>query len=407
MLIAIILLTLFQYSVSSDDKFTSYRCIGGSQVFKTESLFQTSVKVFPLNNPEFRTCHYKNICLVNGSLVYYHKYSQSELVPKEYLPAGFEGNVNHLSYLRGFTMPITTVYEVIPKNAKFHTTKYLFLDSNSWSFNYGHYMNDNVMPTFVASKLFNFPLEEAQQLFETRCRLFSTLEPSFSERLVQYNKSMGSYAHACMEKLTNLWSHFYNYPPLFIDDLRQETLCFSNLITGQGSTFGLKSIDLSRGLYFRAFRDYVLSRIKRSLPIQPENLILVGLRTVGSAGGSLIHDLCQQVKNALNTLPYYAKQLNYIVECFVPSDLSFEDEIAQVRRAKILISVHGTISYMVLFAHEGTQQISIANPKELKENQMLLYATHFNTLYMTWDKMSQLVGVLEHALTSYDAFHNG
>jgi hypothetical protein len=258
------------------------------------------------------------------------------------------------------------------------------------------------MPTFAVSKLFRFPLEESQQIFETKCRLFSTLEESFSHRLVQYNRSMGTYQQACLNKLNSMWSHFYNHPPLYVDDIRQQALCFKHFITGQGSSYGLKSLDLTRGLYFHDFRDYVISRMKSKMPEQ-ENLILVGLRTVGSAGGSIIHDLCAQVKSAISKIDEYKDKYN--VECFVPSDLSFEDEIKQVQRAKVLVSVHGTISYMVLFARDGTQQISIASPKELKENQMLLYATHFHTLYLTWDKIDKLPGVLEHSLTLSEAYY--
>jgi len=89
----------------------------------------------------------------------------------------------------------------------------------------------------------------------------------------------------------------------------------------------------------------------------------------------------------------------------VPSDLTFEEEIRQVQRAKVLVSVHGTISYMALFTRDGTQQISVASPKELKENQILLYATHVNTLYLTWNRLDELPGLLLHALSLSDAFH--
>lgn len=394
-------------AASAAAKYTSFQCIGGSQVFKTESMFQTSVKVFPLNNPEFRTCHYRNMCLVNGTLTYYQKYLR-DAVPKEYLPIGFDnGKIHHLSYLRGFTMPIATEYGAIPPTATFHNIPYIFLDSNSWSFNYGHYINDNVIPTFVASRLFNFRFEDSQQLFETSCTRFSTLEPAFANKIVTYNRSMGTYKNACLHRINSLYKHFYDHPPMFVDDPvnAQRTICFKNMISGQGSTFGLKSIDLSRGLLFREFRDFVLSRIKRPQPKQ-ENRILVGLRTVGSAGGAILNDLCGNVKKAFQRLPE-AMTSKFHVSCFVPSDLSFEDEIAEVQRAKVLISVHGTITYMALFSRDGTQQISLASPKELKENQMLLYATHFNTLYLTWDKMDQqLSGVLLHALTLSEAFHN-
>jgi hypothetical protein len=60
----------------SISKYSTFQCIGGSQVLKQESLFQTSVKVWPLNNPEFRTCHYQNVCLVNGALTFFSKISK-------------------------------------------------------------------------------------------------------------------------------------------------------------------------------------------------------------------------------------------------------------------------------------------------------------------------------------------
>lgn len=393
-------------STNTNDKpkYTSFHCIGGSQVFHTPSLNQASVKVFPLNDPEFRTCHYQNICLVNGQLTYYQKYPKDGPVPNEYLPTGFNGNINHLSYLRGFTMPVQTVYDKIPDNSAFSNISLTFLDSNSWSFNYGHYLNDNVMPTYVAAKLFHLPFEQSQQLFETSCRQFSTLEAAFANKIVTYNRSMGTYRQACLERLNNMWPYFYNHPPLYVDDYTTKTLCFKHLITGQGSTFGLKSIDLSRAWYFRDFRDFVIQRNQIKLPPKQENLILVGLRTVGSAGGGIINDLCELVHKAKELLPDQELKLKYQVECFTPSILSLQDEIYQVQRAKVIISVHGTISYMSLFARDGTQQISIANPKELKENQMLIYATHFHTIYLTWDKLNQLYGVLYHALTLAEEF---
>ena len=91
----------------------------------------------------------------------------------------------------------------------------------------------------------------------------------------------------------------------------------------------------------------------------------------------------------------------YRVECFYPSELSFRDEILAVRRARILVSVHGTISYMALFSQELTQQVSVASPKELKENQILPWATHFRTLYLTWDRMDNLASVLRLCLDAW------
>ena len=145
---------------------------------------------------------------------------------------------------------------------------------------------------------------------------------------------------------------------------------------------------------------------------QPDNLILVGLRTAGAAGGALVDNLCGLVRDAVAVyeeqwLKSYPRETlsRFTVDCIVPSELNFLEEIKHARRAKIIVSMHGTISYMSLFSREGTQQISIANPKEYKENQILLYATHVQLHYLTWDRLSELHKVLTLAITLSNAYY--
>jgi hypothetical protein len=391
------------------NKYSTFKCIGGSQVFKSESMIQASVKVFPLNDPEYRTCLYTNVCFINGAFTFYVNNASS--TPKDYTPEGFSGgNVNHLSYLRGFTMPVHTTVGGVPLGYNYSPVNLTFLDANSWSFNYGHYINDNVLPTYYASRLFDLDFNNVQQLFETNCRLFSTLEEGFSKRVITYNHSMGTYRKGCLDKIDGMYHHFYNHRPLYVDDLMTSNMCFRQLVTGQGSAYGLKAIDLGKAVLLREFRNYVLQRLitrptgeKVVIPPQ-ENLILVGMRTVGAAGGDIIHDLCSQVKTALNKLEQYKD--HYTVKCIVPSDLSFEHEILEAQRAKVIVTVHGTISYLSYFTRDGTQTISLSNPKELKENQNLLYATHFNAVYLNWDRVgAELSGVVENALHMSEDFH--
>lgn len=395
-------------AVNESKLYSSFQCIGGSQVMDTNSMKQASVTVFPLNEAAHRTCLFRNVCFLKGELTFFSRYNKTVdhvQVPKEYQPKGFNGNVFHVAYLRAFTLPIKTTTGAIPTGIRFSKVDLTFLDANSWSFNYGHYLIDNVIPAFMAAMLFNLPFAGSQQLYETNCRLFSILEPAFADRLVTYNRSMGSYREACLSKLDGMNNHFFDHPPRYLDQMQSESMCFRRLMTGHGSSYGLKSVDLSRALFLRAFRDFVLTRLLSSGPAMPpqENLVLVGLRTVGSAGGRIINELCEASTQALEKNRHFGRR--YKVECFVPSDLSFEDEIRQVQRAKVVVSVHGTISYMVLFTRDGTQQISIASPKELKENQILLYATHFHTLYLTWDHVKELPGLLHHSLTLADEYH--
>ena len=203
--------------------------------------------------------------------------------------------------------------------------------------------------------------------------------------------------------------------------------------------------DLTRAMILREFRDYVLQKNGLQDPhhgggrhhsnhqssssssgvasplgavpfkiFQPDNVILVGARTAGAAGGTIIEDLCSLTKAALSiyeeglqksSLPDHIKLRKFRVECVVPAELTFLDEIKQARKAKILVTLHGTISYLSLFARDGTQQISIANPKEYKENQILLYATHTQLHYLNWDRIKELHKVLTHAITLSNIYY--
>jgi hypothetical protein len=374
-------------------QYSSFQCIGGSQVMETSTMQHTHGR-YPINEADTSVCMFNNICSLNGTLTYFVSERTKETVPTEYLPEGFGGNMFFTGHLRGLTLPIKTVVGKIPLNFKYHHVRLMFLDANSWSYNYGHYLNDNVIPTFAAAKVFNVPFEGSQQMLETYCGQFSTLEAGFADKVVDYNRSMGSYRQACLAKFEGLWKFFYDHPPIYLDKMQTTEVCFEKLIGGQGAAFGLRSLDLTRAVILREFRDFVIKKLNPPPPPQ-ENLILVALRTVGTAGGSLVSDLCNIVKNSIVDNKFLS---DYTVECIVPTDLDFTREIYFVHRAKVLISVHGTISYLSMFAREGTQQIIIAHPKELKENQILLWATHFRSIYLTWDKLRLLNSIIEHAV---------
>lgn len=138
---------------------------------------------------------------------------------------------------------------------------------------------------------------------------------------------------------------------------------------------------------------------------------------IGAAGGAIINNLCQLVKEALEKyeslletenlgeISKFNKLRKFVVACIIPSEMSFFDEIKYARKSKIIITLHGTISYLSLFSRDGTQQISIADPKEYKENQILLYATHTQLHYLTWDRLHELYKILTLAITNSNAYY--
>ena len=396
---------------------SSFQCIGASQVLETHPMSWamrqgTQLSKFPMNDAEFRTCKFRNVCLIKGKLTFYMSNHSSKHTPAEYLPEGFKGSMFYTGHLRGHTMPVQTVVGPVPQgDVPMHDLP-TFLDAVSWSFNYGHYLIDNVLPVYIASRIFNLPFSSAQQLFETKCRQFTTLPAKFANEPVGYNRSLGSYSQACLARVEGMHAYFFNHAPLFVDELvagrgvpAAGDVCFRTLVAGHGSTFGLKSVELARAVLVRDFRDLLLTRLV--LPAAPqENLVLVGMRTPGAAGGKIINDLCTRVRDAVARLgEFYSTK--YRVECFVPAEVSLEQEVAMVRRAKVLVSVHGTISYLSLFARDGTQQVSIADPKEYKENQILLYLSHVQMVYLTWDRIQGLQAVLHLALDRSEDFHEG
>jgi hypothetical protein len=195
--------TLFKTSNENDcfviDGFgnTTMQCMGGSQVMGTESMHQSGFQKFPVNDPEHRVCVFRNMCIVDGNLTSFLNPHTKANLPEDFLPDGFEGNMYHTAHLRGFTLPIQTVVGSIPSDYSLHHSKLAFLDANSWSYNYGHYMIDNVLTSFTGAEVFNLPFNETQQVFETKCRKFSILEVGFSDKIVDFNHSMGTYQQAC------------------------------------------------------------------------------------------------------------------------------------------------------------------------------------------------------------------
>jgi hypothetical protein len=118
-------------SSNSKPRYSSFECIGGSQVLDSNSLKQASVTVFPLNDAAHRTCLFRNVCFNDGKFTYYSKYSahKTVTVPEDFTPEGFAGNIFHVAYLRGFTLPVVTVHESVPADAVYSPTL-TFLDAN-------------------------------------------------------------------------------------------------------------------------------------------------------------------------------------------------------------------------------------------------------------------------------------
>jgi nucleoside-diphosphate-sugar epimerase len=366
-----------------DPIYSSYYCTGGSQIVEDKYWDYSRAWIpFPLYRAQFRACKLHNVCWSNGELTYYEDPMFSKKKSLEKFSMASWKELFWFGSWATHASTFTVKREPLPiKDAVFDDAKYHFLDRNSASYNYGHYLLDNVAPTYIMAKQFNVDFNDTRQVFEHSCRQFDAWNESVSQTKLGFIDQ--TFREACVEKLNTWWKYFYNYPPMYLEPIfTQDNICFKTLFVGQGSTFGLKTGDSSRPFNLRAFRNFVIERltVDDQMPEQ-ENIILVGTRSPGHTVSTKFEsELCDLVKSSLKILKF---DKVYSVKCIVNQDLGFVEEIKQVQSAKILISSAGTISYMSLFARDNTHQIVLYNTEEnrLKENNVLMYMTHVSVYW--------------------------
>lgn len=402
----------------------------------TSNMRQAAYRSFPLNDPEFRTCLFKNMCVVNGSLTHYISSHVKETLAEDYLPSGFAGKMFHVGEIRAFTLPISTVVGEIPSHLSFHDSQVAFLDANSWSFDVGHYLVDNAIPAYAVARVFNVPFAKTVHLLETRCERFGELDEGFSRRVVDFNHSMGTYQEACLHNIEETGSMIFDHKPLYISELQRvkQDFCFHNMFVGQGSTFGTKSLDLARSIYTREFRDHLLQKMvsKGELVLAPTTtparVILVVSKfpipdpapagenkddqTEDDVSDLSIEDLerglCTRVKQSVAGLAAGSVSQGYEVRCVTVGELYHTSLVSLARhmqQAAVVVTVGGTSALGALLSRDGVQQVVVTHPNRLGDSQLLLFTTQFHTLYATWDKMKAFPAILNHAVELYQLRH--
>lgn len=339
-------------------------------------------------------------------LIYYQDPNEIQELPIEYLISTFNNNLVYAGVSTPNTLVIRVESSTVPTNIAYDESEISFYDANSNSYNYAHYLLDNVFPHFAAAELFDVPFEGTKQIFETSCRHFGKHGERIAHGPIPYNMSLGSFRSACLHRLNHMWAYFFDYAPRYLEPVYSNDVCFHNVIAGQGAMLGLRSVNPSRAIHFRNFRNYVMTKLVRYMNItspEQKNIILVGIRSVGHTTDQ-VPNLCRIVndalKEAMKTYITMLKRDRYKVKCIVNQDMLFHEEIIAVQEAKIIISVYGTISYMSLFARDGTMQISLNDPnsKWLKDVHTLTYATHIQLYYLPWNETSKLSGILKNSM---------
>ena len=370
-------------SLLSTNSFSQFQCTAGSQ--KIPWTLQKTPKSFPdANDPEYRVCLLQNVCVINGEIEYYVNESFQSRVP-DYLSLRSMGQ-DFVSggYLTHFGTPRWSPRIVsapwssdVPLDKK---NVYL-LGSHSFSFNIGHLLIDNIFPGFIAMDLFGFDYDDAQMLMlSSSCNVFPwTISQSLKDECVR---------------------NFHDVVPLFHNNqvlwLTKETkpICIRNAIVGHASAFSLKTLDVGRGYFLRKIRNYIQLRLKLPIGKSDGPKILVARKTPGIAPGGESPGwptLCEDVKKI-------SKVWSTSVECITPYGMTLKNQIQQSWMSSVLVAEHGTTALISLFTQDHTVMISIGKDALVKDPQILLYATHFQTLYMSIQRKEDLQGMLEYAV---------
>jgi hypothetical protein len=95
--------------------------------------------------------------------------------------------------------------------------------------------------------------------------------------------------------------------------------------------------------------------------------------------------------------------------CIQPADLNFEEQFEHVKRATVHVTSHGAVSYLLLFARQGSSSVILVDnncaalhlhpdhcrPKDI---QIMPFMPWLNPFYYKRDSTADLLGLLSHAL---------
>ena len=254
--------------IQSNDVYSSHQCIGGSQHIPESDLIQQQHQKFPKSvDSQIRVCHFRNVCLNEGKLLYFQKPILRSL-PNEFHDLNkfiALGTVRDLG-TADVAAKDTRYLEVelvsnfsFPKHA--HPHKLGLLDDVSLSYNIGHYLIENVIPHFAAANIFNLDISDGVQVFQNPCHYFGLNNPTeqgFPTVVMNGTVLDGDIHDICLATITSLYPYFFNHKPLFSE--QENMLCFDSAVAGQSSAYGLRSLDLSRAVIIRNARDYIVDR---------------------------------------------------------------------------------------------------------------------------------------------------
>lgn len=392
-------LALVHYSCAV---YSTFSCLGGSQRLERGGELAHYTRAHPhLNSVQTKVCHFENICFSEGQFFFFMPErvlnTSSDSFFQDVTFNGFKDDFMVVGIDRlDLRPPIKMVSGHVPREFAYDAAEVGYWLGNSNAYNYGHYLFDTVLSSYIGARMFNLNFTNGRQIFESSCKNFGANAEAIAYQTVPFNASMGNYRSACLDRINSFWQYFFDHKPAFLEAVYTTDRCYRHVIAGVMPSYYVHNHVPTRGFYMREFRDLVISRLPLSeedkSSISAPNLvkkrILVALRSPGHAGGEMVADLCSIVRSAcrdvfatFNQTLTDAQELQFMnadeweVTCVHPQHLSFIEEVRLSRNTQLFVSMHGTIAYMSVFARDYAQQIVLSHKEGLKEYMTLFHAT--------------------------------
>lgn len=372
--------------------FSSFECAGGSQKYDGLPLLKPRLPNVPIDDPSWRVCIFRDVCMVDGELTYYVDPAAEEATPPNLRMSSFSTGVGtglfYLGFIdyrmSGISMAPNTVAGARPPELKVHPDDRLFvLDDYSFVGTFSHVLIDHVMAAYSAAELFGADVADLQFVGKRTCE-----QIAFGD------------AAACRRNTAAWFPIFSRHKYLEAPVANQ---CFRRIVAGHVGPFNCDLPYLHRATSSRAMRMKALQAVGISagdLPTAHLVLVFVKVQEMSDIG---LPRLCDDAKS-------WAGQLSPppAVKCIAPKDMTIREQIDAIRHATVTFTEHGSTSYGALFQTPGSC-IIVINPegpidlRHTKEVQVLNFVSDVQAFYSSKSKMTggegpgTLLVAIEHA----------
>ena len=375
--------------------YSSFFCQGGSQTFDGWTL-QHTAKTYPMaNHVSSRVCMLSNVCWRTGEIDFFENPNAS--IPGRARLSSFKPGLVVPGYLSQPWLP-AIIHTPRPTNAVFLTNATFFLSHHSFDDNFGHLLNDVVFPVITAAHVFNIPISDAQ-ILNFGCSVLPQVWPDLWQNTTLNPLSGKRRIDDCMINYAQyvplvLGSHAIHLDTEWINT----TVCMKKVIVGHSKAYGLAAIDLQRAVTLRTAQELIAKHagVSAREPITRQKIIVLTKRPAFSKPAW--PSLCDDVRFAAASLDNNAN-----ITCLDPVEVPLIEQVRIAASATVFVAEHGTISYGALYAQHGACLLSIGSTREIKEPQVLLFASHIRTYYMTIEAKSELASYIRLCLMAAGA----